>query len=160
MASNISRREAYQFYRSIGYSAAEARNMRNRGVDTLISDYRGAMNDYNEKRKENYEKDFDAPYEKPDRPYRPEIPPSETYQESRIETFENLNIPTWAQDAIENETADNAFALDLYTERLGALQDHLTAKGHDWDALMDQMDDYDDLGDFMDILGELYGEEN
>lgn len=143
-------------YRSMGYTPAQARNMRNRSTPRLIDDYRSARATYEEKRIASYKKDFDAPYDPPQKPYRPDIPLTEK-QQFDYESYFRENSLSEAH-MTEIFSTDNQFTLDIYQSRIDGLKDNLTAQGYDWDEIMSEMLDWE-WGDVLDYLGGLYGDD-
>lgn len=156
---NKQRRENYQFYRSIGYSSKQAANLRNKTPKSMIREYRSARSDYNEARYKYYRKET----KKPDvpKPHRPEIEVIQSeLDEYRFKFYTDYNIPG---HIIDQMTADNSFFdLEIYSDRLAGLERHFNENHpeYTWEDLMDMLSEIEDLGDWFDIIGEFYDEED
>ena len=143
----------------MGYSAKEAANMRNRSTARLIEDYREAMSDYHEKRKEQYERPPGEKIERVPRPYRPEIPIEESTTPAYESMFRDYGISEGHLDQIMAD--GDAFQMDIYERRFAGLQEFFNNNSpYTWDELMDMLGEITDLGDFLDAIGELYDENN
>jgi len=147
--TQINRREAYNFYRSLGYPPDEARNMRNRSSDRVIKEYS------KERRAANKLFDEGDIY-KPKKIYRPRVIPTKTKIKTFRDKIENYGITP----KIKNRMArDNAINQDLYLKRIPALKSFFESKGVSWSKMLQEMAIFSSLGDWLDYLGERYQEE-
>lgn len=154
MANNQQRREAYRYYRSMGYSANESRNMRNRGRDTLLTSYREAKRDYTDSRIARYSGESK---ELQPKPYRPTLELRDSEIQEYYDQISEYNV----NPIIIDQMLDGADFLkaDLYTERIEKLSEFFDISGFmEWDELMDYLSDIQDLGDWFSLLEEFYDE--
>ena len=157
MPSNATRREAYRFYRSLGYSSKEAANMRNKSPSTLSDAYRNEI-----RRQRAPRGDFDGKTipEKPIKPYRPELD-ADNPEFYRVQ-YERIGVPDRFYDQLFEETSD-VIGLEVYASRFEGLASFFDAQAENsdyggWLDILEMLEGIDDLGDFLDALGELYDE--
>jgi hypothetical protein len=156
MPSNAQRREAYQFYRSLGYSSKEAANLRNKSPTTLSDQYRTAARDARKARD-----DFDgetAPPPKKDI-YRPDLDVDNPDFYAQI--YDRVGVPDRFTDQIFDNPDVDLIDLEVYADRFSGLASFFNAQAEtsdygSWEDILEMLEGIDDLGDFLDALGELY----
>lgn len=154
--ANVNRRGAYAFYRSIGYTPAQARNMRNRSIPRVIEDYKQARAQWDDKRIAEYKGDIEKPEKREPPPHRPHMEFPEDVESDYRQSFEDRQLPEHIIDQMFEES--DAFDIEIYDRRIDGLAEFFAKHDQDWDALMDAYGDIEDLGDWFDFLGELYDE--
>lgn len=143
---NINRKEAYQFYISLGFSATQARKMRSRGFKKIIADYRRARIKAN--------KDFETgKIDKWKKIHRPRVIGTKKSVTTFAEKMKLQNISPKIIRLMENDTAINQ---DIYLKRIKKLKKFFTDKKQNWKEMIKQLDTMTDLGDMLDFLGERY----
>jgi hypothetical protein len=153
----LNRKEAYRMYRSLGFSPSEARNMRNRSNPRLLKDYRKAMETYQTERKENYQRDFSEPPKKIKKPYRPQLPADKKTKQQFLKNISKSKIPKHIVKQISEDS--DYLDLDIYERRFKGLEDFFTDNDFkSWDETIDDLENIQDLGDYMDAMGEFYDE--
>lgn len=153
MPSNQTRRENYQFYRSIGYSAKQASAMRNRSPARVSTEYRAAINEQRGAR------EFDGktiPDKLPDI-HRPNMSNDDIDVFDYIDNYRNIGFPEKYFDEIRENTDPIGF--EVYNDRFAGLKANIEAQGKDWNEVLDDLDYLNDFGDFMDALGDMYKED-
>lgn len=143
---NINRKEAYQFYRSIGFSPTEARKIRSRGFKKIIADYA------RERKKAN--KDFKTgKIDKWKRIHRPRVRGTD----KSIKVFiKKIKAQKVAPKIIRLMQKDTAINQDIYMKRIKGFKKFFTEKNQNWNEMMGQLNTMSDLGDMLDFLGERY----
>jgi len=143
---NINRQEAYRFYRSLGFSATEARSMRSRGPERIIKEYRRERVKAN-KLLENKKVD------KYIKIYRPKVRGNKKFVDTFITKMERYGV---SQKIIDLMQSDNAINQDIYLKRIRKLKKFFTDKDQNWNEMIEQISTISDLGDMLDFLGERY----
>ena len=154
--NNHLRKQAYHFYRSLGYSSKEATNLRNKGAKRLAKEYGKAFKKFTDKRVKYYRGDRKT--RPKNRPYRPVIKVTRNEKTSYQGSFEfEYGIPEHISHDMTSE--GDFLQLENYRERIEGLKEHLTNRGRSWGELMAELDHHHDLGDWLDALGELYDDD-
>jgi hypothetical protein len=155
--SNKSRREAYQFYRSIGYSVAEASKMRNRSPARLAKEYRRAAREYNRPKQEDFKPGIKL--EPRRRPNRPDLDFTQTRADQIGDHLANLGLRSGFIDQVITDDND-LIDLEVYNDRFTAFNEFFKSneKTPDFQHILDMLYDIEDLGELLDILGEMYSE--
>ncbi len=148
MASNKTRKEAYRFYRSLGYTSKQASNLRNKSKSTLSNEYRAAA-------RRTPRGDFDGETVPPARldPYRPELSADGEHTRDKLDL---AGMPGRFDDQLYDNQAVDLIDLEVFNDRITGLR---LAMGEDaWQEKQAELKDVDDLGDYLDALGEVYDE--
>lgn len=159
MPSNATRKEAYHFYRSLGYSSKEASNLRNKSPKTLSNLYRSEVR---QQRRATDDWDGETPPAKTEKPYRPDLDVDnpDYYRDE----YETIGLPSRFFDQIFDNPDIDLIDLEVYSDRFEGLKSYFDGQADKsdfggWDDILEMLGDIDDLGDFLDALGELYDDE-
>jgi hypothetical protein len=151
MDRNALRKEAYRYYRSIGYTVKEATNARNKSVDRLVREFKSAMVDYNEKRIEGYKSGERIPLLKP---YRPTLQTTEKTINNYCDRLVGFGV---SGDVVaEMVSKADPIAMDIYERRLSGLELWAQNKGVNFKTWLETIQHFDNLSDFWDAIGDWY----
>ena len=144
---NVNRKEAYQFYKSLGNSVKKATNMRNRSAARIIKDYE------RERKKANKKLEDKVVY-KHIKIHRPRV----YSKPSEIKTFRNKIKSLGVSHKVAVLMGkDNAINQHLYVKRVRGLKGFFENKTEmSWQELMEHMETFSNLSDWFDFIGELY----
>jgi len=155
---NKTRREAYQFYRSIGYSVAQASKMRNRSPARLATEYRAAAREYNRPKREDFEPGKKLPERKA--PARPDLEFSDDRATEIFDNLSSLGLDGGIIDQVLDPEQYDLIDIEVFNDRFTAFKGFFdnNEQTQNFKDILDELYDISDLGELLDVLGEMYSE--